>query len=278
MDATEPEAHWLTVHGVLTKRLRRLALLLPALFVLVTLDGFAHRDRLVTAYHLRGALLSELPAHSPYRAHAHQLFQRHSSEPRAEAVRIDLRQIPGLEITIKQYLAGKQPEWRARVSGQEVTFLGYTFVAYFGPTIILVLLLATVFPIRRIHRLLAPRATPDGEVQQKLNSLFYERVTRQYGQGWRGHVLLVSAALFFLSVQTSMNFKTGIHDTKLSPQILVDAAGGMSNVADVEAEFVRDDSLSRSVEPWFIGLPLLACTALAIVAATAVRRDRPPTG
>ena len=226
MEIESQQKHWLILHEKITKRVRKIASLLAVLFVIALTDGFNHIENINKQIEARNNFLKMLPKDSEYRKRARKLYVEY--EPEKSFIRIPLSQIEDLSAEMSNHLTQKFPEERRTIWGFRVSFAPYAIALIIGPSFLLLLLLIYACKIRKLHKILQPSAVEDGEIQQKLNSLFHERVTKYYSEGWKKHVSLFAIALIFFALLAPTVFFSTIGGMSLPSQFIINAYGDIS--------------------------------------------------
>jgi len=226
MEIESQQKHWLILHEKITKRVRKIASLLTVLFVIAFIDGFNHIENINRQIDARNNFLKMLSKDSKYRERARKLYDEY--EPEGPLIRIPLSQIEDLSAEVSNHLTQMFPEERRTIWGFRVSFTPYAIALIIGPSFLLLLLLIYACKIRKLHKILQPSAIEDGEIQQKLNSLFHERVTKYYSEGWKKHVSLFAIALLFVALLTPMVFSSTIGGMSLPSDFIIDKYGGIS--------------------------------------------------
>ena len=189
------ETVWEEVYERVRRRVRVLAGLILALAFAAVFDGLANYDRLGDEYQRAIDLVLNEAKDGGAREAVTAAFvkARGAGAPAwkdgSTAIVVDLRDIRPL---YRRYLRGLAPQSvkeTFRVGTYALERHAYVLALIFGPLIISAALLWPLVSIRQLHRRLAPQAEPGGATQQKLNSLFFDRITDRYGEGWRRHVL-----------------------------------------------------------------------------------------
>jgi hypothetical protein len=170
-------AEYLKAHGLLVRRVRRIAVFVALLFIFAVNLGFENIDRVKRQAAAREAYLLSLATGSP-------LLEGIPKDP------FDSKDVRRLHRAIEIYLEEKRPRSLYGVFGLQLPFEAYVLLLLFGSTAALAALWVTLGQLRRLHTALAPEAIDGSGLQRALNSLFFERVTLRYGERWARHLML----------------------------------------------------------------------------------------
>ncbi len=220
--------HHLRLYAGIRSRVRWILGLLAALSLASLFAVFARLDRMHQESDLRNTFLRS-DARANYAAAARSAFvegRRRAavpdSFPGTELVAVE--SVPDLHWDISLKARAGMPAESFRFGGQQVSLTVFALMIIVLPTVLLLLLITTFRQVAQLHRMLAPSAVPLSETQQRLNALYFDRVTERYREGWRRHVwaggvivlVLSLAPVFLLSARASM---------RLDTRVAVDVAG-----------------------------------------------------
>lgn len=208
----EAQTAWIETYLRFRRRIRVLCGAILLLAFVGFFDGFTNYDRLAEEYHLAVDLILE---EQQQRTMSGEIASIHFTKSIArelrgekftELIEISIKDIPQLHRKYVRGLAAKNEKVAYKIANQSVGMFAYTLALIFGPFIVLLAMSWPMISIRQLHRRLASLATHDGSVQQKLNSLFFDRVTTFYGEGWRLHASISLVVIFSLAVSTPIFF------------------------------------------------------------------------
>jgi hypothetical protein len=280
---TPSETVWVEVYERFRRRLRILAGLILTLTCVAVFDGLANYDHLGSAYQAAVDTVLQAQKEGGFREEAKAAFadgQREGAprwKERGDAVVVDLKAIRPLHRRYVRTLATAAPREAFAIGKYAVGRHAYTLALIYGPTVLTLALLWPVLAIRRLHRQLAPGAEEGKGLQQKLNSLFFDRVTHRYGEGWRGHVLAGFGTLLVLCLVTPLIF--GATRSIVQPDLRV-AVTADGQVAPLDDDPVRDALVLDKTNPVVYSimaatlLPLGTFIVLAWVALTIPKAAR----
>ena len=216
---------YLEFTAVVRRRVRWLVVTLGVLTLGGVLMAFAHIDRLgQQATYRYGFLIGE--NRGQYKdeamAAAAKAFVENPQDPLN--VLVPVSDIPTLDRDLYLHVRASMPAETYGLAGQNLSPELFSIAVLLIPTVLLVALIATFRHEAMLHRKLVPWATSGSEVQCRLNSLYFDRLTENYLDGWKRHVwtggvgilLLVLLCVWMISTRSTM-----ILDTR----ILVDAMG-----------------------------------------------------
>jgi hypothetical protein len=164
----------------------------------------------------------------------------------------------------------------ARNSGKEyklwnfsVNVYQFALAIYFGPIALLLFLLWPLLSIRALHEKLYTAAQPDGKVQLKLNSLFFDRVTSTYAEGWKRHVVLSLVVISFLAFCSSLSFIATYPAIEPDLNVCINNQGMIHPINDdPKKSLLVNDSANHSL----IGIEFIITSVLiALITAVLLR-------
>jgi hypothetical protein len=208
----EAQTAWVETYLRFRRRIRVLSGAILLLAFVGFFDGLANNDRLAEEYHLAVDLILEeqqQPTMSGQIKSIHftkSMERALREEKLSELIEISIKDIPQLHRKYVRGLAAKNEKVAYKIANQSIGMDAYILTLIFGPFILLLAMSWPMTSIRQLHRRLASLVTPDGSVQQKLNSLFFDRVTTFYGEGWRLHASVSLVVIFSLAVSTPILF------------------------------------------------------------------------
>jgi len=289
MDGPNSE-FWITVYEQHRRTLRLLVGTLLLLCVVSLIDGLQNVSRLGEKYQVAvdvilkekrdRALQDEIRQYIGDRQFFPALPAAAPAEIQAadQAMTVDLETIPPLHRAfVRTYSAAASEDFR--IGNQPVTLHSFVIAMLFGPLAVIVAMIWPLANIRRLHGRLAALAEPDGPVQQKLNSLFFSRVTTRYGHGWRSHVLLCMLGVFVLATATPFVFTATHSIVRPDLRLMLHADGRVAplDVNPLVSHLVTEARTEDTVLILLIGfLTLLLCVVVARLAlAVPHHADRP---
>ena len=254
-------ADLLNVHGALVRRVRRIGVFIALLFVFAANLHFERLDLIRRQSTAREAYLSSLPTDSPML----------KSVP---ATPFNSKELPRLYRALQNHLEVTRTGSSHGVFGLQLPFETYVVLLLFGGTAALAAVWATLRQIRTVHATLATQATAGSALQRSLNSVFFDRVTVRYGQGWLGHVALGLLPIVVIALATPLVVvSSGM--TSLDPTLYPQAIGGISGLLDTDVIPTVIDS-SRLPALALVGLLVVDfALALAVLASAATLTRRP---
>lgn len=192
---TLPDAgHWLNVLRSLHAGLRRLVTFGWILLIAVIADwGFEH-ERLANETPLLIAAVTQLGTDDRVLPAARELFKARA-EPGASTIAAPLRDLPALMDLVARRVDDALPRRGYQLAGAELPLAYFRLAILLAPPVILGVALLRLRRVRTLRAMLAPDAGPAGEVQQVLNSPFYERITSAAGESRAQHTIGVLLAL-----------------------------------------------------------------------------------
>lgn len=193
------EDHWFALHEQLTARVRRGVLLLLTLVAVTAVDGLGHIQHQKERYAFAREFVRSIEGTEHDGA---RTVYRKVTDPSGEfpsAVRVRLEEIPEVRFKYRAFLQEVHPDRTLSLWSWELQRSGYTYAVLYGPIALLVLMYLRLRSMRRIASSLRAEAIPDGRIQQRLNSVFSDRVTRSLGENRLSYSLLWGALLFLLS-------------------------------------------------------------------------------
>ncbi|TKJ38708.1 MAG: hypothetical protein CEE38_03110 [Planctomycetes bacterium B3_Pla] len=159
----------------------------------------------------------------------------------SEGQTVDIKTIPTLWFAVRNHIAKNMPSEEFEIEGFKVGVLIALPVLY-GPILILGLILCTILQIRKLHTILLPIASPDSEIQLKLNSVYFDRITTRYKQRWRLHVLSFGLIILFLTILGPLIFTSIRTFTKLDTRIEINEKGYITSDLQVDTTPIRFNS------------------------------------
>ena len=162
-------AETLNVHGLLVRRVRRIAVFVALLFLLAVNLHFERLNDVRREYAVREAYFLSLPTDSP-------LLKDTPIGP------FNSKDMPRLRRAIEIQIQMDRGTSPHAAFGLQLPFETYVALLLFGSTAALATLWLTMRQLRKLHTALATEATDGGALQRTLNSPFFERVTLQYGE------------------------------------------------------------------------------------------------
>lgn len=277
---------WTGVYEGHRRTLRFLAGMVLLLFVVGLFDGLENYDRLGEAYQTAvdvivaeqrgGRLRDEIRAHIEREGIVRPSSGAPAPDGSGPAARtvVTLEELPSLyrEFT-RAYEANTDEEYR--IGDQTVTLHAFVLAMLFGPLLLLAAMAWPLVAMRKLHRRLAPSAEADGPLQQKLNSLFFSRVTSRYGEGWHRHVLSCLLGLLLFAVATPFIF-TSTHSI-VRPDLRLYVTGS-GEVAPLDSDpkishlVIASDTGDSGL---FLILGLLTVAATVLVARLSLSLPKP---
>jgi len=137
---------------------------------------------------------------------------------------VDIKEVKELGYVLDNYIAKNMPPEEFTIEGFNVGRLIVLPIMY-GPILILGLILLTILQIRKLHTILVPMASPDSEMQLKLNSIYFDRITTHYKHRWRFHVLSFGLIILFLTLLGPIIFMSARTFVRLDTTIEINNKG-----------------------------------------------------
>jgi hypothetical protein len=229
MELPDDAKHWLTVHDKLVKRLQYLFILLAVISVLGLVEGNKRFPELHERYSLMQSFLLSLESPNKYQSLLIKAYKA-SNAKELEAIpivkRIPIERIGPLHNDVESYIQKQTRPDLLSFKGYSLSRVSYVRLIQWGPIVLLVVMLYSLIQIRKLHIILKPWAISGGDVQRKLNSIFYERVTTHYGEGFYVHVLLASLVILVIVYAGAVVFSVDWIAT-IDTQIAVDTNGNI---------------------------------------------------
>lgn len=199
--------HWMGVHRRIRTQIRNMLILLASLAAFALFQYSNSLDWFSEDYEFAREFTLELEEQGA-RPEVVEMFQSSCADPSDDCadgkILVPLLEIPEVGWEAERYLQKQHPR-RAHFTfqGFQVDIAMFALVTGFLPVIILLSVYMKLRSMRRITRLLRDECATGSEVQQCLNSVFYERVTMNLGEGAFRHALAGSLLLVvvgFISV------------------------------------------------------------------------------
>ncbi len=208
----EPQTVWMEIYERFRRRVRILSGAIVLLAFAVVFDGLANYDRLSEEYQFAVDLILKEQRETTMRDEIKSVFIRKKKagakewEKDPNAIVIDIKDIRQLHRKYVRSLAAQKEKETFKIANRPLGVHAYAIALTYGPFIVLLAMIWPLLSIRKLHRRLSSVAKPEGPVQQKLNSLFFDRVTRRYGEGWRLHIFIGLGIIFILAMGTPLVF------------------------------------------------------------------------
>ncbi len=234
----ESQTVWLDMHVRFRRDIRWLSGAILLLGLTAVFDGQSNYDRLSEEYHFAVDLILEEQVQRAFEEEIKSVFvqEKQDNAPEWEelpsTVIVEMREIQGLHRTYVRALAAKKDKEVFKVGNQSLGLAAYTIALRYGPFILLLAMLWPLLSIRKLHRHLSAAAKPESFVQAKLNSLFFERITSHYGQGWRRHVFLSLTFLFVLALSTPIVFAATRTLVQADLRVAINKEGNIIPISD----------------------------------------------
>jgi hypothetical protein len=203
---------WIAIYESFRRRFRILAVTMVLLAFTAFFDGLGNHDRLAEEYQIAVDLILQEQSNAEFREEIKELYFEHlvagpkEWEKLPGAIIIHLNEIEPLYRKYIRSLDAQNVRGTFNIGNQSLGPHAYTMALVYGPCVVLLAMIWQLLSIRKLHRRLYPMAIPDGAVQQKLNSLFFERVTARYGEGWRPHVFVSLGVIFIFAIGIPLIF------------------------------------------------------------------------
>lgn len=208
----EPQTVWMELYQRFRRRVRILSGAIVLLAFVAVFDGFANHDRLSGEYQFAVDLILKEQRETTLRDEIKSVFTRKKEagakkwEKDPNAIVVDMKDIRPLHRQYVRSLDAQKEKETFSIANQPLGVYAYTMALTFGPFIVLLAMVWPLLSIRKLHRRLSLAAEPEGAIQQKLNSLFFDRVTTRYGEGWRLHVFISLGVILILAMGTPLVF------------------------------------------------------------------------
>lgn len=229
---------WIEVYERFRRRLRILAGLIILLAVVATIDGFSNYERLAERYQSAVDLILQEQNNPDLIKDNKALYiqkglkgaKRWDKYP--EAILVEMQDIPRLYRKYVRSLAEKGNQESYVIANQNLGVHIYTLALLYGPFLISLAMLWPLLAIKKIHRRLSGDASPDDSVQQKLNSLFFDRITTHYGEGWIRHVIFSFGVLMLFALAAPVLFAVTRGMLQPDLHLAINARGMMFPLSD----------------------------------------------
>lgn len=224
----ESQSPWIDLYSKFRSHLRFLVGGLVLLAFTAIVDCLAYVSKVSENYQLGVDIILKEKREAAFREEIREIYSKFSN---SGTITVDMKEVRPL---YREYVRAVD----ARSLGQLFTIgnveLGshpYILILVYGPPVLVAAMFWPLLSLRKLHRRLGPVAEPEGEIQQKLNSLFYDRITGRYGEGWRKHVIFSLAAIWTLAVFPAFAL---LSSRQLHPDLLlqITPAGEVSPVND----------------------------------------------
>lgn len=248
--------------GGLRGRTRWILGLLAALAFTAMLMAFNRIDRIYQQNDARNAFLRS-DARDGYAVEARAAYlaaasRREKDDPARGLKLVALDSMPGVRWDVHLAVNAAMPPERYRFGGFDVSLVVFAMAAIALPSVLLLLLIGTFHQLAQLHRRLEPEAGPGTEVQQRLNSLWFDRVTERYLEGWRRHAWLGGSVVLVLAVLPGI-FLGVRAEFRLLPYVAVNAAGRLFPPSlDPNQALIAPMTGQRGAAAMFLMLPNLA--------------------
>ncbi len=233
------------------------------LFVVVIADwGFQHEQ---LAYETPLLLETIRTTGLKYSEDGQKAFEERNKND-ALIVTAPLRSLPQLLTEVDSQVEKALPQRKHQIGIFELPTAVYRLALLAAAPALLGLSLLRLWRVRKLHEMLSPLAGPMSEVQQLLNSPFYERVTKVYGEK-RGLHLLTVLLLHSPLLLSSIWYVPGVLISKRENLIVMVTEIGHIFPADE----LRFEAPTHFTVMWIVSI-LLSLAGSIVVAALATKR------
>lgn len=224
----ENPSPWINLYNKFCNRLRFLVGGLVLLAFTAFVDGFAYVSTVSENYQLGVDIILKEKREAAFREEIREIYSKFN---KPGIITVDMKKIRPLYREYVRAVDAKSLGQLFAIGNVELGHHPYILMLVYGPPVLVAAMLWPLLSIRKLHRRLGPVAEPEGEIQQKLNSLFYDRVTVHYGEGWRRHVIFSLAGIFILAVFSAFAL---LSSRQLHPDLLlqITSTGEVSPVND----------------------------------------------
>ncbi len=258
------------LHERLSHRVRRGVLLLAALAATAAIDGFHHIQHRKERYQFARQFSLQL-AKTP-RVRAQRLYEdlclvdKPYKECSDNALRARLEDIPGVRWEYEMFLKDTHPDRTFRVWDFELPRAAYALAILYAPFAILLVIYVRLTAMSRIASVVRSEAHEGSKTQQRLNSVFSDRVTRRLGENRWIYSSIWTIALFLLCVAPPLLLLSWQAGIQTNTDVVIDAQGMISSLEELPRinRVKTDVPLSRE-EKTQLGALVLILLALAVL-------------